>query len=276
MRIRHNKKRNTAFVYESLIKEITLAILKEDVDRKTKAIDIVRKHFTPETSLFKHLQCYRSLYENQSLSREISEKILKEAKQASRLLDPEGLFKQQTALIKDINKTLSPSVFNNFVPNYKTLASINQIFYTKLSPKNTVILESLLVDNMTRSPEVQGPREPIDNLVLGSFVQKFNIKYGDTLAENQKQLMNLYITSFADNSLSLKVYLNSEIARLKGKVMEAIVVKEIQSDPEMVEKTKRLMTVLESFKNRGITDDVILTVLRTQAIAQEIFEHDQD
>ena len=60
MRIRHNKKRNTAFVYESLIKEITLAILKEDVDRKTKAIDILRKHFAPETSLFSIRKDYLS------------------------------------------------------------------------------------------------------------------------------------------------------------------------------------------------------------------------
>ena len=48
MKIKHNKKRNTAFVFESLVKEITIAILKENNERKDKAISIVKKHFKPE------------------------------------------------------------------------------------------------------------------------------------------------------------------------------------------------------------------------------------
>ena len=37
MKIKHNKKRNTAFVYEILIKEATVAILKKDTKRRNKA-----------------------------------------------------------------------------------------------------------------------------------------------------------------------------------------------------------------------------------------------
>ena len=39
MKIRHNKKRNTAFVYEALVREATAAILKEDAERKDKTIE---------------------------------------------------------------------------------------------------------------------------------------------------------------------------------------------------------------------------------------------
>ncbi len=99
MKIRHNKKRNTAFVFESLIKEITISILKEDKERKDKAISLVRKHFKAGSVLHQHLQCYRSLYENQNLTKEICEKILKEAKLSTRTIDTEGLFKSQTDLI---------------------------------------------------------------------------------------------------------------------------------------------------------------------------------
>ena len=45
MKIRHNKKRNTAFVYEALVREATAAILKEDAERKDKTISIIKKHF---------------------------------------------------------------------------------------------------------------------------------------------------------------------------------------------------------------------------------------
>ena len=35
--MKHNKKRNTAFLYECLIRELTKAILKEDKQGQTKA-----------------------------------------------------------------------------------------------------------------------------------------------------------------------------------------------------------------------------------------------
>ena len=45
MKVRHNKKRNTAFVYEALLREATVAILKNEHERKDKAISIIKKHF---------------------------------------------------------------------------------------------------------------------------------------------------------------------------------------------------------------------------------------
>ena len=43
MKIRHNKKRNTAFVYEILVKEATVAILKKDTKRRNNVINIIKK-----------------------------------------------------------------------------------------------------------------------------------------------------------------------------------------------------------------------------------------
>jgi hypothetical protein len=63
------------------------------------------------------------------------------------------VFKQQTELIHDINKELTPEVFNNFVPNYKALATIDQMFSIKTSPKNKVILEGEIVKGMTTTTE---------------------------------------------------------------------------------------------------------------------------
>ena len=128
MKVRHNKKRNTAFVYEALVREATVAILKEDNERKEKAVSIIKRHFHPQSVLKQDLECYRSLYENQNLDQTISQKILKEVRMQKHMIDPANLFKQQTALIHDVNKELSPEVFNNFVPNYKSLATIDQMF----------------------------------------------------------------------------------------------------------------------------------------------------
>lgn len=270
MKIKHNKKRNTAFVFESLLREATVAIIKGDTDKQQKVVQIIKKHFTADSELKKHLECYRSLYENQSLSPQISEKILNEAKMASRLIDPQGLFKSQTELINDINTTLSPSVFSNFVPNYKTLATIDQIFCNKLTPKTRVMLESTIVENMTKKASEDVVSEDIDTTTVSCFVNRFNEKYSDTLAEEQKQLLSHYITSFTDNAVSLKMFLNEEISRLKEALVESSSDEIFTEDAEMKQKAVQIIEKLEGFKQAQIDDDILLTVLKTQELVKEM------
>ena len=275
MKIKHNKKRNTAFVYEALVREATVAILKNDRERKNKVISIIKKHFHNESILHKDLEFYRSLYENQNLDQKTSEKILREVRIQKQLIDPEGLFKQQTELIHDINKELSTEVFNNFVPNYKTLATIDQIFSLKTSPKNCVILENEIVKNM-RSKVVDGPTESVDKLTYNTFVKKFNEKYESELLNEQKELLTYYIASFADNALELKVFLNEELSRLKTKLIESKKVEEIKNDEDMLRKTNEVIEKLQSFTTAQITEDVLSTVLRTQSLVEEIYNGDND
>jgi hypothetical protein len=260
--MKHNKKRNTAFVFESLVKEITAAIIKNDKERKNTAVQIIKKHFKPGSHLRQHLNCYKSLYENQDLPKDICERILKEAFISSRMIDPQGLFKQQTELINDINKELDPTVFNNFVPNYKTLATIDQIFNTKTTPKMKVMLENQIVENMSNALGDDGIQN-IDNLTLTTFINKFNEKYSDTLLEEQKELLNYYITSFVDNAVELKMFLNEELTRLKGEIGNV-------SDEDLKEKTMLISEKLETFKSTEIDDSVLLTVLKTQQLVKEL------
>ena len=57
MRTRYNKKRNTAFVYEVLIREGTSAILQKDDQRKNAIVKIIKKHFSTRSLLYKDLEC---------------------------------------------------------------------------------------------------------------------------------------------------------------------------------------------------------------------------
>ena len=270
MKARHNKKRNSAFVYEALIKEATVAIMKKDTARKETAASLIKKYFKGGTLLRKDLDCYRSLYENQSLDRFTSEKIIKEVKIQKRLLDPDGLFKQQSELIRDVNVELSSEVFNNFVPNYKTLATISQIFSGKISPKDQIILENAIINNMLKTVENDSHRELIDHVVYKTFVDKFNTKYERDLLQEQKELLARYITSFVDNALELKIYLNDEIERLKEALTCAQKIEEIKNDKNMLDKTNKIIDRLDTFAQETITEDVLMTVLRTQALVKEI------
>ena len=151
MKRKHNKKRNTALVYEALVKEATAAILRGDHETKNKVVSIVNNHFGTDSLLRKDLQCYQSLSENQGLEVEDSRRILNETKIQKRLIDPTALFKAQSAAIKDINTEIDSDIFNNFVPNYKALATIDQMFSIKTSPKDKVLLENEVIELMSVS-----------------------------------------------------------------------------------------------------------------------------
>ena len=271
MKFKHNKKRNSAFVYEALIREATVAVMKGDTQRKETAIRLIKKHFKTGTLLKKDLECHRSLYEDQDLDRLTSEKILKEVKLQKRLIDPSGLFKQQSELIRDVNTELSSATFNNFVPNYNTLASIAQIFSDKISPKDQVILENTIISNMRETAAEQKIKTPIDNVVYKTFVGKFNSKYEDELLDEQKELLGYYISSFMDNALQLKMFLNEEVARLKVKLEEAKNVDEIKGDKDMLAKTNQVIEKLSSYSKETFSEDVLMTVMKTQALVKEIY-----
>ena len=243
-------------------------------NRKIKAqvvVKIIREHFGPDSLLKRDLECYRSLYENQGLEKETSEKILKEAISSKRMLDSDTLFTQQTKMIKDVNKKLSPSVFGNFVPNYKALATISKMFNTS-SPKEKVILESKIIEDMSNEIHSDGDLRSIDSLVYTTFVNKFNDKYSNNLLEEQKLLLTHYIASFVDNSLELKIYLNEEIARLKAKLQKANEISEISEDDGMRQKTEQIVERLNGFSDQTINEKVLMTVLKTQQLVKEIYQ----
>jgi len=271
MKIKHNKKRNTAFIYESLIREATVAIIKKDDTKKQKVINVIKEYFSADSALKKDLECYQSLYTHQNLNKDISERILLETKMQRRMINPQQIFDEQTKLINVVNKEISPSVFSNFVPNYKTLATIAQMFSDKVDPKNKVLLENKIVSNMCLTKEESSFDEQIDKNVYNVFARKFNDKYNNTLLENQKNLLNYYVNSFTDNALSLKVFLNEEITTLKEKLIEAKNLPEIKEDEEMLIKTDSVVEKLESFNGTEISEDILLTVLKTQNLVEEIY-----
>ena len=162
-------------------------------------------------------------------------------------------------------------MFNNYVPNYKTLATIAQIFSHKVSPKNQVILENEVAQKMMSAEETQTENlTDIDNVVYRTFVQKFNDKYNGELLDEQKELLTRYIVSFVDNALDLKGYLNEEIARLKIALEEAKTNQEIKSDTDMVFKTDKVLSRLNEFSKQPLSDNLLLTVMKTQQLVREI------
>ena len=210
MKLKHNKKRNTAFLYEALIKELTKSIINKDDQVKAEISEILKGNFANTSVLGKELQLYKTLNETESVDLYTAERLITETRTAHAALNKENIYENQTRLINVINKKISSGVFSNFVPNYKNLATISQIFNDDLSPKERVLLERGLISAMSSKKQQHKSKTmvPIDNLVYNKIIEGFNDKYGSSLLEEQKELLKNYIVSFSDNGLSLKVFLN--------------------------------------------------------------------
>jgi len=79
-----------------------------------------------------------------------------------------------------------------------------------------------------------------------------------------------YISSFTDNSLQLKIYLNEEVDRLKNVISESIEYEDIKADPEMINKTNKVLEVIKEFHSKQIDGNLIKKVLKIQSLAREI------
>ena len=129
--MKHNKKRNTAFIYETLTRELTKAIVDKDTSRKTTVLAIIKEGFGGNTILAEELSLYKHLLQTRNIQPSLAERMLQETKLAYAKLDSAEVFDAQSRMIAAINKQLGQDVWSNFVPNFKSLASVNAIFNTK-------------------------------------------------------------------------------------------------------------------------------------------------
>ena len=266
---KHNKKRNTAFIYEALVREIVKQSVTKNNKKRNAAIQIMKESFAPNTELRRELDLYKTLLENSDLQEKIAEKVLVETKNQHGRIDQEQLFKEQSVAISKINKQLSKDVFNNFVPNYKYLATISQIFGSTGTPKTKVLLETKIVERLTSKPAEKTETPQVSSLVVKTFTKRFNDSYS-TLLESQKQLLSNYISSFADNGLEFNFYLSEEIGRLKEVVTNAQNLEETKSDDTIKENLSKVHEVLADISKQPINKETLYKVLQIQQLEKEI------
>jgi len=274
-RNKHNKKRNTAFLYEALLKEVTKAIISGDKEVKRTAISILKESFAPKTILSEELELYKTLLETKEVDNLVAEKIVFQVRQARNDINEGDIVEAQNRLISRVNKELSSGVYSNFVPNYKNIATVSQLFSTdegNANIKSGVLLEQKVVSSMMEGLSTpDAPKmKPIDNLVFKSFVSKYNKEYSSGILNEQKELLNRYILSFSDNGVDVNIYLNEELGRLHSVLTDALTSAEIRTDATMVESTKRVISMIDGFRKTPVDKDLIEDVLKIQNLVSEI------
>jgi len=265
MRLRHNKKRNTAFLYEMLVKHCAIYSLKKNKEMVAEIKNTIKKYFRAGTPLGSELALYKTLNETHSADSYVAQRLVLETKNDFDSLDRKIVFNEQTKLINWINKTLTRESFNVFVPSYKNLATISQIFNGEHTAKERVLLEKRMVASLMSKPAQinESKMVPMDDLVYKTVISNFNKKYDGELLDEQKELLKNYVLSFADNGIGMQKYLNEEISRIKNVISS-------NTSSDIADKLAAVTELIESFKRAPINDEVLTKIVKLQSLVKEL------
>lgn len=266
MKLNHNKKRNTIFIYEMLVKELSKASMYNIAERKQQILSILREAFSKDKPLKKELEIYKSFQQIDDMKTTTVEKMIAESKKRFAALDRKQIFDEQTKVINKINKTLGPGVWNTFITEFKKMATVNQILNQSLAPKNQVLLEEKFLENFVVVSEKKRPFPNVNNLAVKNFVEKFNEEYSTSLNENQKELLNKYISSHQDRGIELKAYLYEEIDRIREQLLSGA----DKQDKVTSEKVEKIIEKMGAYNQRKIDRSFITEVMKIQSLIEEI------
>ena len=201
-----------------------------------------------------------------------AEKMIHKVREKFLSVDKQKVLLEQNAVIAKVNRRLGPSVFDNFIPNYKSLATIFSIFNEKTSIKKKVLYEnnvllSLMEDN-TEKPKTKDDGA-LNDIIFAEFAKKFNTTYGG-LSENQKNLIKVCVLESGNNSNDALFFLNEELSRIKEKIEDSLLMPEVIDDQEMVKNTKKVLKMLDELKKQEtFSDSLLIKVLKMQNLVSE-------
>ena len=234
-KIKHSKFKNTGFIFELLVRQITSEIMSAN---KSIAEKILKEHFNSKKELSKELKLYQYLINEKYNSESKAEQFINTILEARKKIDEKKLTKEKYILIKEIKETYNLDEFiKSPISNYKTLASIYKIFETVTSeesfdPTDIVSSRFTIAENIINS-SIQNKEAKVKDAVLEEYrkqdddlravsykllVESFNSKYKN-LTEDQKALLREYINNI-NNTGKLNQYVNEEVTKLVNSLKE--------------------------------------------------------
>ena len=279
-KLKHSKYKNTGILFEMLVRKLTSETLTSD---KSNTIDIIKKYFGKNTELAKEMKLYNALLKEQFKSEAGALEYIRSVKAAHSKLNKSVLRRERYNLVKEISEKFKLDQISKIrVHNYKLLASAYIIFENDEAdnPKQIMECKSEIVNNIITE---RAQQEKQRDVVLETFksqskdqrlltyrllVDKFNDKYSG-LDENQKRLLNKYITNVNDSD-TLKEYIQTVIPTIK-KGLKAQVAK--IDDAATKIKVERLSEMLCDVENINIIKEShVLNLLRYFDLIKELNE----
>lgn len=281
--IKHSKYRNTAILFELLVRQITLEVLNGDTTENAK--HIVRKFFAPSTELNKELRLYELLLKERYNSTHKAEKFVDAILEVRGKMDAAKLLKEKYNLIKEISTKFEINQFlSSPVSDYKVMASIYKIFESGGVPdsdvKETFDAKQCIVESI--SSKAIKPEKPDESAKLIETYQKqekdlrlltykilietFNKKYTN-LDNRQKGLLREYINNISNTS-KFKDYVADELPKI---TLELKQLNTKLTDKVTKIKLAETISVLTKMKiGKNITDNQVSSLMLSYELIKEL------
>lgn len=214
MKVKHSKFKNTAILFELLVKQITHEVLSNS--KKAVSEAIIKEFFNSKKELAKELKLYNQLVKEKYTKSDDAKMFLDEIIEERKKLDEQKLSKEKYNLIKTIKESYELDKFlSSNLQNYKLLASIYKIFETKTKGRTVQIREyidsnNLVLEHITRTNNSGKKKDAIyetfkqqsEDLRLLTYklmLESFNKKYSK-LDDSQKNLLREFINNVSNTS----------------------------------------------------------------------------
>lgn len=276
MKPKHSKYKNTGILFELLTRQITSETISNS---EPKAVGILRKFFSNNSTLLKEYQIYHALL-NKKFEKEASATVLIETLiNAHYKLNKSLLRRERYNLVREIKETYNiEDFFKAKVPNYKVYASVYNLLENQSANLMSVvnskvaILEHITNKNLPNKPKKEMVMEEYEKfdketraLTHKMLMEKFNEKYSG-LAENQKTLLKEYVYSVSNNP-KLKAFINKEIVAVKAE-LEILAPKTDQVTQIKLNEVKNLINPL--CKKSSVHDDNVINLLNYYGLVNEL------
>jgi hypothetical protein len=227
MKVKHSKFKNTAILFELLVKQITQEVLSNS--NKNLSEKIIKEFFNSKKELAKELKLYNWITKEKFSNSDDAKLFLSEVVEERRKLDESKLAKEKYNLIKTIKETYELEKFlSSNLQNYKLLASIYKVFESKTQGRkveirdfiesNNTILEHITAKKPSTKPqdklyeEFKKQSEDLRLLTYKLLIENFNSKYSN-LDDSQKGLLREFINNVSNTSTFSK-FINEETKKV--------------------------------------------------------------
>lgn len=276
--MRHNKIKNSAIVFELLLRKLTSDTI--NGNENSPCLSIIKEFFNKNTVLGKEYQLYQILVQNKFSSETKANSLLEEVLRSRKTLNERQLRKEKYEIIKKIRENYDlESFFNTKLDNYKLYASVYKLFENdgQVSPlqifkEKSVIIEHIVNDKKTTSnsesilEQFEKENKDVRLIAYKILVDKFNKKYSSKLDKNQKSLLREYIYN-ASNSIKLLEYIKNKIPLISGQIQKFI---DTVDDKVIKIKLHETLTLLDKFNTiKFVKDEHVLSLLRYYELIKE-------
>ena len=280
MQIKHSKYKNTAILFEILVKQITADTLS---GKDSKAVDILKKYFS-NTELGKEYKLYETLTKSKNVSEGKATTIIDTILESSKKLNKNKLRKEKYNLVKEIKEDFNiDEIFNIRIKDYKVYASIYTLLEIYGSGKNVnpqqiidnkVTLLEYLTQSLVKSDEVKNDvlqefasaDKDIRILTYRILLDRFNEKYSG-LNSKQKTILKEYIES-VDSTSKLKDFYNDEILNIKQIIFNFS--KKVENKPIKIKLQEVLKYIRVLDKNEKATEKHLVDLLQYHNLIDEL------